>query len=262
MTRSRVSLVPIEVVRREALSGGSHQTVAGNFRQNRCRRNGQRRGIAAHNGPNLLRSNEIPLPVKQDSVGFHAEPVKRSPGRKTLRIGHPEPVTLRGRSVSDGPGATPLRNPIEEGLALRLGEHLRVSDPIDAPIPRDHGGANAEWTCPRATPNLIKASDDAGTLVPVAALDIEAGCLGADRSTYTSRTHPARIPPTRCAFGQLDLRSVGYSAYRAMCGCWRRRTLFQRSVGTGSNTSSRLPSTGNHDPTASSISSWPAPHPE
>ena len=209
MARARVPLIPIEVEGRIVLCSGSHQAITRHFREDRCCRNRQRRGVAAHDGPNVLPSNEIPIPVEQDSIGFHAEPIERSSCRKTLRSRHAELVALCRRSVSNRRGATPFGNPLEERFALRFGQHLRITDPVHAPVPGNDGGPNGEWARPRAAPDLIQAHNDIVALIPVEALDFEAGGFRTGRGTCASRSHGARIPPIPRTFGQLLLRSVG-----------------------------------------------------
>ena len=111
--------------------------------------------------------------------------------------------------MSDGPRDAPVGYSVEERLALRFGQHLRVPNPIDTTVLGNHGGSNGEWTGPRTAPDLIQARNDIISLAPVEALNFEAGRFGTELGTCTSRVHEARITPKLRALGQLLLRSVG-----------------------------------------------------
>jgi hypothetical protein len=87
---------------------------------------------------------EIPVAVDQDVVGRHAETLQRPPCRQPLGIRHPQLVALLVGGMAHGPVLTPLRDTLEHGLALLLGEHLRVPDLVDAFVERNHGGANRQ----------------------------------------------------------------------------------------------------------------------
>jgi hypothetical protein len=61
------------------------------------------------------------------------------------------------------PNVAPVRDPIEEGLSLVFGEHLRVANLVDPTIPRDDRGSDRQRTGPCPPADLIDANDDLTT---------------------------------------------------------------------------------------------------
>ena len=90
---------------------------------------------------------------------------------EALRRGHAQLVALDLGGVADTPGRAPRGDAVEQPLAVDLGEHLRVADPVDPAVAWQHGGADRERPGPRAAADLVDADDDRVAELPQLLLD-------------------------------------------------------------------------------------------
>ena len=142
--RARVALVELEVVAGVVLGLGPHDAIAGDLGEDRRRRDRQAARVALHDASGVVPPpTKSHLPSSSTRSGVHAEVVEGAPGGQPLGLRHAELVALLLAGVADRPGDAPVGDPIEQRLALALGEHLRVADLVDAPILGHHGGARA-----------------------------------------------------------------------------------------------------------------------
>ena len=83
-------------------------------------------------------------------------------------------------------------DPVEQPLALRLGEQLGVAHPVDPAVPGQHGRADHERSGPRAPPDLVHADDDLVARGPQLPLDDRVGaCFFDDRGAGAAPSHAA-----------------------------------------------------------------------
>src|SRR6266508_2586863 len=179
--RARVALVEVEVVAGVAVGLRPHDAVAGHLGQDRCGGDGQAPGVALDEPGAPAAADEVPLAVEQDPVGLQPQPFDR-PGRgQPLGRGHAEVVALLLAGVADGPRGAPRPDPVEERLALGLGEHLGVAHLVDPPVAGQHGGAHRQRSGPRPPPHFVHADDHLVPATPKTALDLERRGLRPDR---------------------------------------------------------------------------------
>ena len=123
--------------------------------------------LCSNHGAHLGRTggvaHEIPTAVDEYQVRDHAECVERPLGAEALGFGHSEFVTLGRADVTHPPRQGPGGDGIKERFAFSGGEHLRVTDPGDAPPLRHGESGNGQRPGPRSPTDLIDADDHAET---------------------------------------------------------------------------------------------------
>ena len=171
--RARVALVRVERPRRECSACSrmirSRVTLARMLAAETTRH----RGVGLDHTLDVgdMRRDEVPAPVDDRRVRRHRELVERSPGGQPLGGGHPELVTLGLGGVADAKRLAPPGDPVEEALAVALGEHLRIADAVQPSITGQHRGADRERAGPRPPSDLVDPDDDVVAAVPQLTLD-------------------------------------------------------------------------------------------
>ncbi len=126
-----------------------HDAVAGDLGQDRRRRDRQAAGVALHEHLAGAVADEVPLAVEQHPVGGRPRGRRGPAGRPGAA-----PPTCPSSSHSSSlawptdHAIAPVGDPVEQRLALGLGEHLGVADLVDPAVLGDHGRAEGERARP------------------------------------------------------------------------------------------------------------------
>ena len=119
--------------------------------------------IDRHVASPLTMRRVLPPPTKSqlavDSTRSGATPRPSIARRAASRWASDMPSSSHSslRRVADRPRHAPVGDAVEQRLALALGEHLRVADLVDPPVPGQHRGADRSAdrpTSPRPTSSM------------------------------------------------------------------------------------------------------------
>lgn len=175
VNRTRISLVPVEVESRIVLCFSSHDAIPGDLGEHRGGGDRYSGRVAPDNQVGPPTPDEVPIPINENLVGLDPEPVDGSTSRQALGRRHPQFIAFGVAGVTDRPHDTPIGDPIEQRLPFLLGEHLRVTDLIDAGVIRYDGCADTERSRPGTAPNFVDSDHDPVPEAPHAALDRKVG---------------------------------------------------------------------------------------
>ena len=98
------------------------------------------------------------LPSIEHASGTHARAPRWPAGRPAAAPSDmPSSSHSSWRRVPDRPGLAPVRDAVEERLAVALGEHLGVAHLVHPPVLRQHHGTDRERSRPRPSADLVDA---------------------------------------------------------------------------------------------------------